>query len=243
METSWLDRVPAVPTLGFMFEPAFSSQHDYFSNLQPWWESWRGEGKNLVITQEKVIDFRFEAVGSGLTFKVSPENLVTEFRYPFDAGEVQFPKPTPAPEIRRYTDLLTEVRLEGAKFVSHVLGRRPRKLLRVGVVADCKIMRTELPPGATALLAYLAKPWAGGLLQTNARLSAVLLDNDERTEQCHHVIDEERNRDFVNVRLDWQRVWKQPRTLAGSDVDAVAQEMVKSALTYFETFARGDFFP
>lgn len=119
----------------------------------------------------------------------------------------------------------------------------PRKVLRIGVVADGSIDREAPPPGVESFIDYIGALWGTNAqgISVNGTITARLMENDDCAERCLHSI---KNAGIpgagVPLRLDWQRVIKQGRSGNVNKVCADLDECVRAATSYFDRFGLGD---
>jgi hypothetical protein len=238
----WLDRVLAVPTVGFSWKPELYTEHDAFTNLRSLFDKWSKEGE--VHIKQAEFTFTFETK-SGFNFTVGIDKAVVEFQYRFEPKERPGLLPVfPQLDPKNYSELLESTVHQAGDFVDQALGNRRRTLIRVGIVASTRIDGESPPPGVDLYVKHLQSPWRAPLIRCEANLTSLLHEDQKTRDQCHHRLnfnqaDDDKKNDFRFV-LDWQRVMLTPVDLKSGTSRQHLQSSASSALDYFEKFGKGD---
>lgn len=240
----WLDRVFAAPAIGMMLEPWFLGEQDYVVALRSVFEEWRSKGRFGQVTAQGPLGIRV-STNDGFTFTFTPDNLVAQFQYPSeirgDAGKV--PQLITTVEIRRYTELLADLRAETAVVLAAVLGKKDRHLVRFGLVAQAEIDGDNPPPGVQKFMAHVAGYWNGTLEASNTSL-LIRFPGEEPAiqDQCHHKLEFDKNPGArMKLSLDWQRVTApgHTNTINTRSIPGVLDSNAAAAIAYFERFGEG----
>jgi hypothetical protein len=241
---NWLDRVLAVPVIGIRFRPWFKTTSDYVRALDAFFEALDPDSEADVRAQ--VAELEFESK-KGLRGKVTSQDLIVGFAYkpemkerPGNVPHLHYPMP-----IERFSTVLETVERSFGEAVRALLGTQRRPVARIGIVAETRLDRHALPPGAERLLAHLAGPWEG-LEECKAQLSAVLQRSEGSVQRCHHRIDfsdapaSGEPTGILALALDWQQVYQPMRPMTAEELLRNMAACREAALVYFEKFGRGE---
>jgi hypothetical protein len=241
---SWLDRVLAVPVIGIRFRPWFKTASDYARALEAFFEDLEPDGAADVQAQVADLEFRDR---KGLRGTVSSTELILRFAYrpemtekPGQVPQLHYPAP-----IERFTTVLQTVeRAFGSTAKALITQRRP--VARIGIVAEARLERHALPPGAERFLSHLSRPWGEGLQEGKVSLSAVLQKGEGWVQRCHHKLefsDAPASGDptgILALGLDWQQVYQPMQAMTADELIRATAACREAALLYFEKFGRGD---
>ena len=239
---TWLDRVLAVPTIGFSLTPELLSDHEVVTSIRPLFDAWAKEGE--VSIQQKDMSLAFQTA-SGYKFSIDHNVATVEFAYRFELKDRPGTFPVfPQLETEKYSVLLERIIGKTNEFIEHVFANRRRNLVRLGIVATSRIDGENLPPGVALYIEHLQRPWGKPLIRCDSNLVSVLREDEKTRDQCHHRLsfdqgDKLKKNDFRFV-LDWQRVMLTPTELRSGSSRGQLQSASSSALDYFEKFGRGE---
>ena len=241
----WLDKLRAVPIIGFRFTPLYVSNTSLLDLAQPIVNRW------IEATHKP--DIRFDSptqltldVGNGYSFIAGSELLNGQFNYRAKVTTTpnQDPVVTTNPA-EPYTDLVEKVSEQTLQLFDALYKKSPRRLRRVGIVANTAFSPDKVVPGVQSLIDHLGDPWVNGLENYNSMLSVVLQRRDTWHEKCHHTIrrdhvEDESSVDQVLLTLDWQRVYVEPEAVSLQKLRQIVAQCTTDAYKYFETFGMGD---
>jgi hypothetical protein len=242
---SWLDRVLAVPVVGVRFRPWFRTTSDYVRALEPFFEALAPDGNAEVTAQVAELEFNNKR---GFKGQVTAHDLVLSFSYKGEVKETPGAVPQlhyPVP-VERFTTLLSEVETQFAAAARALLGSDRRPVVRIGIVAQTRLERQGLPPGAQRFLGHLSRPWEAGLQECEAQLSAVLGRSEGIVQRCHHRLGFSdappvgAPTGVVVLNLDWQQVFEPMRPMTADEIVRSVETCRRDALAYFERFGRGE---
>ena len=141
-----------------------------------------------------------------------------------------------------YTELLGEVTKRLLEMVQLVTAGVPRKLVRIGVISTTFVTEDEMPPGISRYLKYLGKPWHASPDPFRTELT-VKLEKSKHTvslDRCVHIFVKPEDSDgLVQIRLDWQRLLPDDRTLSMGSLPELLENAKTDALAYFEDIGEG----
>jgi hypothetical protein len=177
--------------------------------------------------------------GGGVSAKLLSDNLVIEFKYSVEVDPLR--GSTPPLAVRPYGEILQEVAemaIELLDVFAHSAGVRTD---RIGIIATSQMDPQKMPPGVARMLDAYERMWTGELLKIDATAVVVVLSEKLTVDQCHHrlQLDHSQPTPEVQVTLDWQRRFLEPRDLRGAEISGTIQACVKSALGHFQRIGEG----
>jgi hypothetical protein len=239
----WLDNFLSVPGLGIRIRPNYQLIPDFQERLTSFINYISGEYEDLEIKQLDIWGYSIREKKSGFFFEISPKNIYFHFAYRISE------RPQPAklpiydmPTISNYSELLEKVCKHMDNLLEILKDLKGINYDRVGIVADANLNKESLPPGISLWIETLSKPWNGQLIKTETTLLSKLAEKDAYNDQCHHYIsfDDSDPEQGYRLKLDWQRMFKEPNLLEyKKSLDTVAS-CKEEALNYFEKFGEGD---
>ena len=238
----WLDGLLAVPSLGIRTRPAYKLVSDFQRSLAAFIDYFSSQFPDIEVQTLDIWGYSLTAKKTGLTFKISPKNILGQNAYAI------LQEPTPGglprielPEIRSYSELLTELSTHLKKVLELFRDLHGFQYDRIGIVADAVLDTHSIPPGLSSWISELAKPLGGDLVSSTANLVAKLSETDQYRDQCHHAIkfDQETPETGFDFKLDWQRVFKEKVPLEYKPILTTMDECIENALKYFERFGEG----
>lgn len=239
---SWLDKVLAVPTVGCGFKPIAQFSTDTLASLRPLILK---HNKTEAAAAIKIVDpLHVEVKTAGIIYAVSNESFSAQYHYAIDLvdrpGEI--PELRPRVPIDRYTNLLENVLSAWGEMVDLLLATETRSVIRIGVVAQCKLDGQSLPPGVSAFIEHQQKPWGHRPLEKcQIHIISTIGESEVGRDRCHHILDVNVDRkNDVRLILDWQRILPEAIEFRANKLRDITQRSVPTALEYFETFGKGD---
>jgi hypothetical protein len=239
--THWLDSVFAVPVIGLQWCPNLESCCHWSDVVGRWMNERGSEGDIVTVAHNKPLEWDLQ-FRSGFVCVLRPATLSVQFIHPLSIVRAR-----PVPEIsvgdvRPYT-----VRLEGVEqlivgLTQELAGAKALSLVRIGIMAIADMPVEQLPPGAAGLVDHLSSPWKLGLEAMDAKLTAILEQEEEGRVRCHHMMKLNRaeGEPVAELRLDWQHLFAGPRAVSAGEVEGLIRGDVVRALEYFQAFAEGD---
>jgi len=198
---------------------------------------------NKIKHVEQTEIWGYLLIGNGFTFHIRNNNIIVKYAYPID--EIPKPGAFPSfemPELRAYTEIMNE----SCEYIEEILlsfnSVDNLKYNRIGVVADANLEGDSLPPGINVLIDYIGKPWNNQIISVNSKFLSKLDEQERYCDQCCHLIEfsgETISKTGYRINLDWQRIFKEPKTLNKKTFEEVLNCKEK-AFQYFESFGAGD---
>jgi hypothetical protein len=240
---AWTDSVLATPLIGVRFEPWIPFARDVWSGLDRAAARFAQANRRWELQSENPTSVSL-ALADGVTFNFDPQNIVANFSYRLAFAESGGAIPQIAPVgVRPYSELAAALVADLELMIDSMLPQEEnRRVRQIGVVAICHLVRSRLPPGVEAMVRLLATPWRDlGLDGFNSTLTARLAKAEDVSDRCHHafVLDEQRP-ESLRVQLDWQRVFREPRTFRAPALKTLVREAHAAATAYFERFGSGE---
>ncbi len=251
---NWLDLVVAAPTVGLLFDEWHKTTDEYVKAATPLLRKMSARlrdrpGKNEVtVAADGPLGLQVNDP-TGHIIKFDHKNVISQFTIPMEVQDRAGKLPELTfdglePFSKKLDEVLTY--LTDAVGAVQSIGNQ-RKLVRVGLVAQCRLDGESLPPGIERFVNHTASPWGRPLQKLNADLLAVLGEDDDGrvVSRCHHhldlTVDRLDGRD-VRLKLDWQRFWYEPYFLPqGSEKRMLElQGLCAEGMEYFNRFAMGD---
>ena len=239
----WLDGLLSVPAIGILLKPNFKNIFLFQERLVAFIDLISKEYDELVINKLEEWGYSIKTPKSGFSFKLSPRNIIVEFSYVLEeklqAGA--FPA-YDIPELSSYSELLEKTKKYIQELVHGLKDIEGFEYRRVGIVAETDLDKESPPPGISAFLNHLGKPWKGPLTISETKLVAELNKGDNYIDRCHHLLsfNEEVPGMGYRLKLDWQRLFKEPVPLEPAKLQRAIDDCITKAKGYFETFGEGD---
>lgn len=242
----WLDSIRAVPTIGLAWKPSYETGANILEQMRPTIYKLEDAGQLQDVSVDTQIGTVTIQRTDGLNVALSTTSLVCQFVYVNaieNQGEVTAPVVREVRPLQSYLMLMDEVRALLGEMLPLVQSRPGvrRKPYRIGVVADGTIKGDRLPPGFDAYLAHLARPWGQSSVEVDGNIVATLAESSTSREVCHHLLKRGKKQDdLMGFKLDWQRYYSLPQSPSVKALQAMVDESVDSALSYFGRFGLGD---
>lgn len=235
-ESIWLDQILSVPAIGVSMVPWLGFASGIWEPLARLAERRPSEAQ---ITAPNPLSVRMER-NNGTYLDLKPDNLTFGHNYKIKVQEEAggLPSLQQSTGLKTYSSLLEELMEDANAILKDTLGSGTRSIVRIGVVADCRLVATDLPPGVEAWLQSLTALWTKPLKVIDATYLIECNSADTIRDQCHHTISNnayDRPLD-VRVKLDWQRVWTPPKPMGIRTIEEQLTNTVSSALEYFSQF-------
>lgn len=241
----WLDGVFAVPVIGIRLKPNFR-EFTAYENCFYLFVDYLHERKeyDLAIT-ETPNSFGHSVLlkKSGFTFQINLTNIVVGFTY--EIGEEKHPGGLPSfvvPGLKTYTEVIKNI-LDYLEIILNLTKDLKKfKYDRIGIVADANLNKESFPPGLNKWISHLGKPWEEQLVKTEALVLAKLLEEETYFDQCHHHLkfNEENQESGFELKLDWQRNFKEPPPLDSKKTLEQVVSCKDAAIEYFGRFGEGN---
>lgn len=240
----WYDRVLAVPAIGVRFLPDVGRLSKRVEQLAPLWAVLEQQGPlNMAWPNPASIEGR---VG-GWRYSLTPNELVVQFSYDVIAttGRGRLPEFNSL-EIQPYSELLQETVTRASEALGYLMADDGTlAVVRIGTVFTASLRLSEPPPGIDQLIAHLGAPWAkaGGLQKCGGELLMALSESDTYHDRCFHNLTFDRivDNENLDLKLDWQRYYKQPWNHTHRSTMLTIQEIVELARSYFERVGEGSY--
>jgi hypothetical protein len=238
----WLDQVLAAPTIGLQLEPGLVTGADHFRILRPLMERWIGTGGSIAFTESN--QFQLGFLHNDFRVTLDHENTIITFQYkpsiapsPGNLGELRYNR-----QLQPYSTLIDEQLALLREIVAPILRERSRKLRRIGIVAATKLAHDKLPPGITTYIESLGRPWQRAVDMATGTTLVKIGSGDGYVDRCHHFLEFNHvdRPGFVEVRLDWQRVFNPYLELSNDQLEKKFKEWTAAAIEYFSRFGAGD---
>jgi len=239
---SWIDKVPAVPTVGCFFQPDAMPATTYLEALRPLINQRLQEDGKTQVRMPGPLQLEVLTAG-GFKYAISYERVTVEFNYLYELDEPpgEMPKLSFKVPVQKFTDLLHQTIEHEVDILERLLKNEPRPLSQVGIVASCRIDTKTPPPGVEKFIKHLSQPWGSPLMKCDAHLLAVLRDDGQFRDKCHHKIATgEDAGSEVKLILDWQRAIANPLHIRANKIREEMEKCERDALEYFEKFGRGE---
>jgi hypothetical protein len=240
----WLDKVLAVPAIGIATNTWFGFGSGVWEAIERCNVKWKTDGQGNVNVRGTAVDIRIER-DRGLYLALTPSTVIAGYTFNMSAEQ----KPGALPHLvsntdaKQFTELQTNAANTLVEFLKVGFGSaKESEVVRVGIVAESRLVESEAPPGIVRYLADLQSAVRNKLTAVEGSMMAEVAQRADGHDQCHHVTT--RNAldrpDDLAFRLDWQRVWKIPTKMTtGKLVDEIGTATVQANL-YFERFGSGE---
>jgi hypothetical protein len=187
---TWLDHVLAMPTVGCGVVPSFHTAQELISALRPQLKEW-GKTTELGITSEQPLLLTI-ARKDGFTYSFEPDKFAVQFRYRYELKQKPgqaIPELSPGLEFQKFSVLLGKAIDDYCAIFDQVVGSESRAVVRMGIVATCRLDKELLPPGVERFVRYLTQPWGKPLTKCQTHLVGVLSKDEKIQDRCHHQLD------------------------------------------------------
>lgn len=240
--TSWCDKLASTPVMGLRFAPSFVPVDTILGALRPILDrEVDGERLKFNIEQHEAFAVAFNT-DSGFRYSVDQYTAAVTFNHRIRAKTASAGPPimelisSPAP----YTQLLENV-AERLIELTHLLGAvKGKSIKRVGVVSQTTVQLEDAPPGIGQLFEEVGQPFGGSVDSFNVAITTILDKTDERVDRCIHTLGLPEDEDkLVNIQLDWQRSFLEPKNISGNLLKAIVDSAKADALAYYERVAEG----
>lgn len=239
---SWCDKLASTPAVGFRFTSAFIPSDAILSAFSPVLNA-QVDGDRQTFTIETLEPFAAHInTESGFKYQIDPNALSVTYNHRIKASPASAGPPImeliskPAP----YTELLDDVIdmiHEAAALLPPVRGRL---IKQVGVVSQTQVHLEDAPPGIISLFGEIGRPLGGEVQSFNVAITNVINRTDGYLDRCIHTLglpDDEKK--LINVLLDWQRVYTDPKTVSAPTLKNMLETAKSEALAYYERVAEG----
>ena len=241
---SWLDRILATPLVGIGSQAWIGFPHGIWSVLEkgiagPWGAN---AGISFPNAQNQTV-LRINR-NNGIIFDLDMNNVAASYSYRVNFKEVagKFPDLQRPEHFDRYTELLKLVVDELGGFLKLPGHPADRHLLRIGVVADCEMAISEIPPGVERLMDDLRGSYGPGLESAALQLIVRLATDERHVDRCiyHLAASPAAPETTVRLRMDWQRAWQPDLRVTSSSIMEQVKLCAGLAETHFEAFGSGE---
>lgn len=248
---SWCDKLAATPGIGVKLDKSFAPVSALLEPLTPVISRWvdaKTDKPAFSIDSAPDLFACSLTTLDGYQYILNPESLAVEFKYrmrvkPQSAGPPiaeMLSKPLP------YTELLPEITDRLLELVQLSALSKPRKLLRIGIIATTLVGMDEAPPGILRFLKHVSNPWGTSPEFFNIDVTARLAKRKGTVDfdRCIHSLQKQEgsDNDLLTIRLDWQRYFGAERTLSMTSLPELLSAAKEDALAYFEEVAQGERF-
>jgi hypothetical protein len=190
------------------------------------------------------VDIRVNRDG-GLYLALTPSTVVAGYTFNMSAEQ----KPGALPQLKSDTEAKSYGELQAnamALLIEFIkIGFGPAKehdVVRVGVVAEARLIESEAPPGIRQYVDDLQTAVRNKLTAVEGSMLAEVSRRENGHDQCHHA--SSRNSldrpDDLGFKLDWQRVWHPPQRMNSGRILEETRAVVDAANSYFESFGSGE---
>lgn len=241
--TVWLDHVLAEPAVGILTAPWFELPTQVWPAIARLDEA--GKLRASQLNTPNATEVRIaRADGSYLNVDMASATAGRSFNVQMEKRPGALPVSQPPPAAVPFAERLNAAVDDLCAFL--VLGVGPgatRQLVRIGVVADCRMSMDEAPPGLHRYLHELGRTvsGSGGCPSGSVRLLSELRSAGAVRVQCHHQADwndyEQPNE--LAFRLDWQQVWTPAKKMSCRSIEGLLRQAGEEALRYMESFGSG----
>ena len=239
----WIDNILAVPAIGIQLFNKVENAIEFQKKVLPFLDSIRTEFSTADIKTQNIWGF-FVTTPAGFSFELSPTNIVSQFKYAIN------PMPQPGtltiaetPNIKSYSEHFEKVLVFIKDIILLIKDINELQYNRIGIVADINIDENSIPPGLDSWVRYLGNPWENKLNALNINILAILKQEDNYIEQCHHAVDftvDNVKKGGYKFRLDWQRRYPNPLAFKGKNILNEIDICKKNSFEYFKKFGEGD---
>lgn len=242
--TAWLDSVLTVPAVGILTQVWLGFPTGIWTALERCSPKWNDGGSaQPLVRLNGPADIRIEWT-NGLYLALTPTSVVAGSSFnltweqkPGTLPQVVAPTPKPYSELQsRAVDVLeTFFNVGLPATVEH-------QLVRVGILADSRLIESVAPPGVVRFMADLELASRGRLTTAEGSLLAELRTGDDGRDQCHHTYAKNVHErpDDLGLRLDWQRVWEPAKRMRSTRILDEIRAAATLANRYFEQFGSGE---
>jgi hypothetical protein len=240
---SWIDTFISTPIIGIQIRPNFKVMCNYPQLMASFFEDILEEETEVTISENSISNGFRVTSKDGFSYILKSDNILVSFMYPSKENK------SPGnflqlewPEVKPYTKILADTSSKIKEILKILVKENNISALKIGIVANIQLNRSEAPPGVSLLIEHLGKPWNGSLIKCQATLTNELDETNKIKERCHHLIsfDETINPGEINISLDWQRIYDEWINLKDDLIVNQIDECYKKSIEYFEKFGIGD---
>ena len=240
---SWCDKLASTPAVGIFMDRYYSSSADTLDSLAPLINRWtKNDEDEFSIAKQDSFSVEI-TTNNGFHYGISPGHTFVEFKHRLRvtprSGEV--PTVEMLSEAAPYTKLLSDVIQRLGATTELLSPNGSREMKRIGVVSSTTVDGADAPPGILRMIEYMSSPWKHTIPAYDFQVVALVAENEKWQDRCTvHVHRKEGADSLINVKLDFQRSFKELRR-----VSAYSESMkllTDEALQYFELIALGSMF-
>ncbi len=240
---SWLDGVLAVPTIGVHTKIEYDSVMNFEGNVGKFAYKLENSGEKFRIERKELWGYEITC-DSGYAFLINRNNFVASFKYLFIEKDQPGALPhMEVPQVLSYTEICSQIE----DYIDNLFvafNNIPEMVYdRIGIVTSANLEKTTTPPGVKKWLEYLGRPWAGDLVDINAKICTNLSNDGDYADRCHHSIEyasEKVEETGFRIILDWQRKFNKKQSISVGNFKDRIGVCKNKAFEYFEKFAQGD---
>lgn len=239
----WCDQLASTPTAGFGVTWHFASGATLLESFAPILNR-LVEDEKPTFSIDRLDNFATAfSTDEGFQYSAEPSKVVVAFVHKLRIQPVSggLPESQLLSDTRPYSQLLPDVCRRLADVTRHVLSRsQSRHITRVGIVSTTMVGDEDLPPGIERLISYMKRPWNGRVDTFSLQIVSELDENDDWSDRCvHNIVRPEDKSQLMTVSLDWQRIFKTPRSNAQTSLVTLLADAQKCSSAYFESLAEG----
>lgn len=242
---SWCDKLSSTPSVGVKFDYHFAPSAEIMEVLAPILNKLvAGDKAKFEIGRQDpfLVEFTTE---DGLRYGVDPSRLWIEFLHRLKVKPISggLPVAELVSSSAPFSELLPDLSKRLTEAVEHILTIRPRKLVRVGIIASTLVAESELPPGLSRFIEYIARPWHGLVGQYGFNITADIGKTEKWIDRCTHIVAKpEDSEELLTLKFDWQRTFVATREATPELVREAFAHAIDASSSYFEDLAEGDRF-
>lgn len=242
--TSWCDKLASTPTVGVFLDPDYTPVDQILAAISPRLNSWHIDDKapfsvsykapfNLTIQHDDGFIYSFEPTKASVAFQHRMK-LRQRSAGPPVAELLSRPEP--------FTALLRVASQALLDFCMLLPNAGKRTLMQVGVVSQTFVDRDDMPPGISAFLDYMGRPWPDRVTEYNVTIISTILESDTHLDKCIHSVNQSPEDDLYNLVFDYQAHQKGGVRLTSQVLRREIESTTARALDYLEKLAVGSMF-
>ena len=242
---SWCDKLASTPAVGYRFANQYEPANSILEAFSPLFVKWmRGDTQTFKIVSQEPFGVQF-TTDDGFHYGVDHTRVWVEFRHSMKAKLVSGGPPVLEMMSRAmpYTQLLPVVSKRVIDAVALLPSTKTKTLTQVGVIARTAVDEDDLPPGIARFIKYVGRPWKGLVNQYNLQIVSQIGEGKGWSDRCIHTLTKtEDPEQLLTVNFDWQRSFKDGRSITQESLKQVTEEAEKVSTKYFEDLAEGNRF-
>jgi hypothetical protein len=242
---SWCDKLAAVPSVGFIYDPHFVSGDGIIDAISPLLDRWKvGDKPDFGVSQPEPLKIEVQR-NNGFTYSFEPTRTSIAYQHRVKFRNVSGGRPvvelisSPEP----YSKLLDAALADIVEIALILPMAKRRSIKTIGIVSSTHADEKDVPPGIRKMIKYMSRPWKAEL---EAYLFTVVADagsTKDHTDRCIHTLTRPEDEEQIpSFKFDWQRNYSNHVAVEKETLVRELQRTKKAALDYFETLAVGDAF-